>query len=48
MFVNIAFVSFGNPDARTTRMASATASRTPPDSSPPDGLTLNATIIGPA
>src|SRR6476661_3779416 len=43
--VNIALVSFGRPDARTTRTASATASPTPPVSSPPDGLTLKATII---
>ena len=46
MLVNIALVSLGRPDARTTRTASATASPTPPVSSPPDGLTLKATIIG--
>src|SRR6185312_10082743 len=45
MLVNIALVSFGKPDARTIRTASATASPTPPVSSPPDGLTLKATII---
>jgi hypothetical protein len=45
MFVNIAFVSLGSPDVRTTRMASATASPTPPVSSPVEGLTLNATIM---
>ena len=30
MLVNIALVSFGRPDARTTRIASATAAPTPP------------------
>jgi hypothetical protein len=46
MFVNIAFVSLGSPDSRTTRTAAATASETPPVSSPPDGEMLNATIMG--
>ena len=45
MLVNIALVSLGRPDARTIRTASATADPTPPVSSPPDGLTLNATSI---
>ncbi|BCI78579.1 hypothetical protein MTY66_02040 [Mycolicibacterium sp. TY66] len=44
MFVNIALVSLGRPDSRTTRTAAATAAATPPDSSPPIGLTLKATI----
>src|SRR5690606_1589796 len=43
LLVNIALVSFGSPDSRTTCTARATASLTLP-SSPPDGLTLNATI----
>ena len=46
MLVNIALVSLGRPEARTTRIASATAAPTPPVSSPPEGLTLKATIIG--
>ena len=45
MLVNIALVSQGRPEARTTRTASATASLTPPVSSPPDGLMLKATIM---
>src|ERR1700752_2981892 len=45
MLVNIALVSLGSPDARTTRIASATAS--PTLSSPPNGLTLKATITRP-
>src|SRR5262245_10359961 len=44
--VNIAFVSQGSPEARTTRTASATASLTPPCSSPDVGLMLKATIMG--
>src|SRR5689334_19257272 len=43
-FVNMALVSLGRPEARTTRTASATAVLTLPDSSPPAGLMLNATI----
>src|SRR6266545_7137641 len=39
--VYMADVSFGSPDSRTTRTASATASPTLSDS-PPSGLTLNA------
>src|SRR6478735_335185 len=45
MLVNIALVSHGSPEARTTRTASATASLTPPVSSAPDGLRLKATSI---
>src|SRR6266536_4552946 len=41
-FVNIEFVSHGNPLSRTTRTASATAAPTLSDS-PPAGATLNAT-----
>ncbi|GHF47945.1 hypothetical protein GCM10017566_21530 [Amycolatopsis bartoniae] len=41
----MAFVSFGNPDSRTTLTALETASLTPPSGSPPDGLTLKATIM---
>src|ERR1044072_922744 len=44
--VNMEVVSFGSPDARTTRTASATAAATPSDS-PPRGLTLNATSMRP-
>ena len=47
MLVNIALVSFGSPDSRITRTASATASLTPPVSSAPEGLMLMATIMGP-
>jgi hypothetical protein len=43
--VNIALVSFGSPEARTTRIASATAALTPPVSSPPEGLMLKAAIM---
>src|SRR6266545_1113226 len=45
--VNIALVSFGSPDSRTTRIASATASLTPPLSSVTPGLMLKATIMRP-
>ena len=45
MLVNIAFVSFGSPDSRTTRTAAATASDTPPVSSAAVGLMLKATIM---
>ena len=44
--VNIALVSQGRPESRTTRTAAATASETPPDSSPDDGEMLKATIMG--
>ena len=47
MLVNIAFVSLGSPDSRTTRTAAATASETPPVSSPDVGEMLKATIMGP-
>jgi DNA-binding MarR family transcriptional regulator len=40
--VNIADVSLGRPDSRTTRTASATALPTLSDDSPPSGVTLNA------
>src|SRR5512134_3680170 len=40
--VNIALVSQGSPELRTTLTASATAALIPPVSSPPDGLMLNA------
>ena len=49
--VNIEDVSWGSPDARTTRTASATASLTDsssggvPSGRGPDGATLNATIM---
>ena len=46
MLVNIELVSWGSPDSRTTRTAAATASVTPPSSSP-DGAMLNATIMAP-
>ena len=46
MLVNIALVSFGSPESRTTRTAAATASETPPVSSPEDGEMLKATIMG--
>src|SRR4051794_20453082 len=45
MLVNMALVSLGRPEARTTRTASATASLTPPRSSPSDGLMLKATSM---
>ena len=45
MLVNIALVSLGRPDARTTRTAAATASVTDPVSSPDIGEMLNATIM---
>ncbi|ALI24049.1 hypothetical protein XA26_01830 [Mycolicibacterium fortuitum] len=44
--MNMALVSLGRPEARTTRTASATAALTLPDSSPPVGLMLKATITG--
>ena len=49
MLVNIALVSLGSPDSRTTRMAAATASVTPPVSSAaaPDGEMLKATSMAP-
>src|SRR3954464_9686502 len=43
MLVNMALVSFGKPDSRTTRMASATAFDTLPVLSDAAGLMLNAT-----
>ncbi len=46
MLVNIAFVSLGRPDSRTTRTAAATASLTLSES-PPAGATLNATSMVP-
>src|SRR5688572_13533723 len=42
MLANIALVSFGSPDSRTTLTAAATAS--PTLSLPPAGVTLKATI----
>src|SRR6266540_1480564 len=48
MLVNIALVSLGRPDSRTTRTAAATASVTEPVSSPDIGLMLNATIMLPS
>src|SRR3954454_16849911 len=45
MLVNIALVSFGRPDARTTRTAAATAWATLPSSSEAAGLMLNATSM---
>src|SRR3954470_5903791 len=47
MLVNMALVSFGRPDSRTTRMASATALETLPESSDAAGLMLKATSIPP-
>src|SRR3954447_3486556 len=47
MLVNMALVSFGRPDSRTTRMASATALETLPESSEAAGLMLKATSIPP-
>src|SRR3954453_18575409 len=46
--VNMALVSFGRPELRTTRMASATALETLPESSDAAGLMLNATSTRPA
>ena len=43
--VNIALVELDKPDSRTTFTARDTASLTPPSGSPPEGLTLNATIM---
>ena len=43
--VNIALVSWGRPDSRTTRTAAATASLTPPVSSAVAGAMLKATIM---
>ena len=45
--VNIEVVSFGRPDSRTTRTASATTSPTL-SVPPPEGATLNATSMRPA
>lgn len=47
MLVNIALVSLGSPDSRTTRTAAATASDTPPVSSAVEGLMLKATSMAP-
>src|SRR4051812_22248811 len=47
MLVNMALVSFGKPDSRTTRIASATALETLPESSAAAGLMLKATSIPP-
>src|SRR4051795_10394001 len=48
MLVNIALVSLGKPDSRTTRIASATAVETLPVSSEAAGLMLKATSMPPA
>src|SRR3954453_11300364 len=48
MFVNMAWVSLGKPDSRTTRIASATAADTLPESSDAAGLMLKATSMPPA
>src|SRR3954451_19007206 len=48
MFVNMALVSLGKPDSRTTRIASATALDTLPVSSDAAGLMLKAASMWPA